>query len=169
LIPASASDPAERRILNIVEEMAIASGNPVPQVYLLEEESINAFAAGTDRRNAVIGVTNGCIKLLNREELQGVIAHEFSHIHNGDMRLNLRLVALLHGILLIGLVGSFMLRSSPHRSRNKNHGAIVGMGLAFVILGYCGVFFGNLIKSAVSRQREFLADASAVQFTRNPT
>lgn len=159
---------AERKILNIVEEMAIASGNPVPPVYLLEEAGINAFAAGTDRRNAVIGVTRGCIELLDRDELQGVIAHEFSHIHNGDMRLNMRLVAILHGILMIGLAGSTTLRSLG-RGSNKNQGARLGLGLAFVVLGYCGVFFGNLIKAAVSRQREFLADASAVQFTRNPT
>ncbi|MBC6907315.1 hypothetical protein DWB84_17900 [Saccharophagus sp. K07] len=169
MILANTTDPLERRMLNVVEEMAIASGNPVPPVYVLDEPGINAFAAGTDRRNAVIGVTRGCLELLNREELQGVVAHEFSHIHNGDMKLNLRLVAVLHGILLIGLIGSYMLRSSSSRSRNKNHGAVVGMGLALVVLGYCGIFFGNLIKAAVSRQREFLADASAVQFTRNPT
>lgn len=168
LVLPNTRDAMERKVLNVVEEMAIASGNPVPPVYLLEEPGINAFAAGSDRRNAVIGVTRGCIELLNRDELQGVIAHEFSHIHNGDMQLNLRLVAVLHGILLIGLLGSMLLRSSSRHSR-KNHGAQVGLGLAFVVLGYCGVFFGNLIKAAVSRQREFLADASAVQFTRNPT
>ncbi len=168
LILPNTRDAMERKILNIVEEMAIASGNPVPQVYLLDEPGINAFAAGTDRRNAVIGVTRGCIELLNRDELQGVVAHEFSHIHNGDMRLNLRLVSVLHGILLIGLIGAMLLRSSSRHSR-KNHGAQLGLGLAFVVLGYCGVFFGNLIKAAVSRQREFLADASAVQFTRNPS
>ncbi len=168
LLP-NTNDAMERKILNIVEEMAIASGNPVPPVYLLDEPGINAFAAGTDRRNAVIGVTRGCIELLNRDELQGVVAHEFSHIHNGDMRLNMRLVAVLHGILLIGLIGSMMLRSSARRSNNKNHGAQIGLGLVLVVLGYCGVFFGNLIKAAVSRQREFLADASAVQFTRNPS
>lgn len=168
LILPNTSNPTERKILNVVEEMAIASGNPVPPVYLLDEAGINAFAAGTDRRNAVIGVTRGCIDLLNRDELQGVVAHEFSHIHNGDMRLNLRLVAILHGILLIGLIGSMLLRSSSRHSR-KNQGAQLGLGLAFVVLGYCGVFFGNLIKAAVSRQREFLADASAVQFTRNPS
>ena len=167
-IPSSSNDPDERKVLNVVEEMAIASGNPVPAVYLLDDHSINAFAAGTDRRNAVIGVTRGCIQLLSRDELQGVIAHEFSHIHNGDMRINLRLVALLHGILIIGLIGSFLLRSSAFGSRNKNRGAQIGLGLAFLILGYCGIFFGNIIKAAVSRQREFLADASAVQFTRNP-
>lgn len=168
LVLPNTRDAMEHKVLNVVEEMAIASGNPVPPVYLLEEPGINAFAAGSDRRNAVIGVTRGCIELLNRDELQGVIAHEFSHIHNGDMQLNLRLVAVLHGILLIGLLGSMLLRSSSRHSR-KNHGAQVGLGLAFVVLGYCGVFFGNLIKAAVSRQREFLADASAVQFTRNPT
>jgi Zn-dependent protease with chaperone function/uncharacterized tellurite resistance protein B-like protein len=168
LIPPNTRDPEEKKVLNVVEEMAIASGNPVPQVYVLEESAINAFAAGSDRRNAVIGITRGAMELLNREELQGVIAHEFSHIHNGDMRLNLRLVAILHGILVIGLIGSFLLRSTARRSNDKNRGAQVGLGLALVILGYCGVFFGNLIKAAVSRQREFLADASAVQFTRNP-
>ncbi len=168
LILSNTSNAMERKVLNVVEEMAIASGNPVPPVYLLDEAGINAFAAGTDRRNAVVGVTRGCIELLSRDELQGVIAHEFSHIHNGDMRLNLRLVAILHGILLIGLIGSMLLRSSSRHNR-KNQGAQLGLGLAFVVLGYCGVFFGNLIKAAVSRQREFLADASAVQFTRNPS
>ncbi len=165
--PAS-SDADERKILNVIEEMAIASGNPVPPVYLLDEPAINAFAAGSDRRTAVIGVTKGCISQLNREELQGVIAHEFSHIHFGDMRLNLRLVGLLHGILLIGLIGSHLLRSGSYHGGRRNRGGQVGAGLVLVILGYVGVFFGNIIKAAVSRQREFLADASAVQFTRNP-
>jgi Zn-dependent protease with chaperone function len=167
LIPPNTGNPQERKILNIVEEMAIASGNPVPPVYVMEESAINAFAAGTDRRNAVIGITRGALSLLNRDELQGVIAHEFSHIHNGDMRLNLRLVALLHGILVIGLIGSLLVRTTSRRN-SKNQGAQLGLGLVLLILGYCGVFFGNLIKAAVSRQREFLADASAVQFTRLP-
>jgi len=167
LILPNTSDLQERKILNIVEEMAIASGNAVPQVYVLEEPAINAFAAGTDRRNAVIGITRSALELLNREELQGVIAHEFSHIHNGDMRINLRLVAILHGILVIGLIGSLLMRTTARRN-SKSQGAQIGLGLILLILGYCGVFFGNLIKAAVSRQREFLADASAVQFTRNP-
>src|SRR5690606_27305877 len=141
LILPNTHDAMERKILNVVEEMAIASGNPVPPVYLLDEPGINAFAAGTDRRNAVIGVTRGCIELLNRDELQGVMAHEFSHIHNGDMRLNLRLVSILHGILLISLIGSMLLRSSARHNR-KNQGAQLGLGLAFVVLGYCGLFFG---------------------------
>ncbi len=163
----------ERKILNVVEEMSIASGTPVPPVYLIEDEAINAFAAGHTPQDAVIGVTRGCIRLLTRDELQGVIAHEFSHIFHGDMRLNLRLVALLNGILLLGLIGEFLLRSSSHRrtfgsSKNKSPAAIMGLGLGLVIIGYTGTFFGKLIKAAVSRQREFLADASAVKFTRNP-
>lgn len=161
----------ERKLLNIVEEMAIASGNPVPPVYVLDEDGINAFAAGLSRRDCVIGVTRGCANLLNRDELQGVIAHEFSHIHNGDMRLNMRLIAILHGILLVGLIGYFFLRSSAGyrvSSRSKNNGAQIGLAMGLIAIGYAGTFFGNLIKAAVSRQREFLADASAVQYTRNP-
>lgn len=160
----------ELKILNVVEEMAIASGLPVPPVYLIEDDAINAFAAGYRQQDAVIGITRGAIRLLDRDELQGVIAHEFSHIFNGDMRLNLRLVGWLHGLLLIALLGRGLLRvpRSMNRRRNQSAGAIVGLGLLFTVLGYAGVLFGNLIKSAVSRQREFLADASAVQFTRNP-
>jgi Zn-dependent protease with chaperone function len=164
----------ERVLLNVVEEMAIASGTPVPRVYLLEQESaINAFAAGTTPQNAVIGVTRGTIDSLSRDELQGVIAHEFSHILNGDMKLNLRLIGLLHGILLIAMIGYFLLRTSSRTVRTSSNSKKGGnplplLGLLLLIIGYIGVFFGNLIKSAVSRQREFLADASAVQFTRYP-
>jgi Zn-dependent protease with chaperone function len=165
-------DPKERRALNVVEEMAIAAGLPVPTVYLLpNEEGINAFAAGFTPQDAVIGVTRGAIALLNREELQGVIAHEFSHIFNSDIRLNLRLMGVLHGILVIALIGYYILRASGRaasRSRKGGAAAIPLAGLALVVIGYVGVFFGRVIKSAVSRQREFLADASAVQFTRNP-
>jgi len=155
--------------------MAIASGTPVPPVYLMEnEEGINAFAAGYSPRDAVIGVTRGCVQQLSREELQGVIAHEFSHILNGDMRLNIRLIGILNGILVIGMIGYFLLRASiytPRRSsRDKGGGvmAILAIGAGLAIIGFVGTFFGNLIKAAVSRQREFLADASAVQFTRHP-
>lgn len=167
------ANPDEKKILNVVEEMAIASGTPVPPVYIIEDEAINAFAAGHTPQDAVIGVTRGCIRVLNRDELQGVIAHEFSHIFHGDMKLNMRLVALLNGILLLGLVGEFLLRSSSHRSafrssKDKSPAALMGLGLGLMIIGYTGTFFGNLIKAAVSRQREFLADASAVKFTRNP-
>ncbi len=172
LDPANTSNADERKILNVVEEMAIASGVPVPPVYLLENETgINAFAAGHTTGNAVIAVTTGCIRHLSRDELQGVIAHEFSHILNGDMRLNIRLMGILFGILLIGLTGWVILRSSGGRggdNRREDKNALPLIGLALYIIGYSGVFFGNLIKAAVSRQREFLADASAVQFTRNP-
>ena len=170
-------DPDERKILNVVEEMAIASGTPVPPVYLLEhEDGINAFAAGYTPGDAVIGVTRGCIRNLSRDELQGVIAHEFSHILNGDMRLNIRLIGVLYGILLISMTGWIIFRSTAgfSGSSDRDDGDKRGgnpwplVGLALYVLGYVGVFFGNLIKAAVSRQREFLADASAVQFTRNP-
>lgn len=164
-------DDDERKILNVVEEMAIASGMPVPPVYLIEENAINAFAAGFRQEDAVIGITRGSIQQLSRDELQGVIAHEFSHICNGDMKLNIRLIGWLYGIMVIGMIGYFILRGSIYRgsSRGKdNKGGIMFLALGLVIIGYGGTFFGNLIKAAVSRQREFLADASAVQFTRNP-
>ena len=169
LIPASTEDFLEKRLLNIVEEMAIASGVPVPPVYLMEKEKgINAFAAGFAPEDAVIGITRGALDTLDREELQGVIAHEFSHILNGDMWLDLKIVGFLHGILLIALIGRSILRGSSRSRNNKNSGAAVIFGLVLLILGYIGVLCGKLIKSAVSRQREYLADASGVQFTRNP-
>ena len=168
LVRRDTTDPELRRALNVVEEMAIASGSPVPPVYLLsDEEGINAFAAGFTTGDAVIGLTRGTIRDLSRDELQGVVAHEFSHILNGDMRLNLRLIGILHGILLIGLIGSRVLRSTSHRS-SKNSGGAAILGLGLMAIGSGGTFFGSLIKASVSRQREFLADASAVQFTRNP-
>ncbi|MFC1845132.1 M48 family metalloprotease, partial [Thermodesulfobacteriota bacterium] len=140
-----------------------------PPVYLLEKEKgINAFAAGFTPDDAVIGVTRGSLETLNRDELQGVIAHEFSHILNGDMWLDLKLVGFLHGILLIALIGRSILRGSSRSRNNKNSGGFVLLGLVLLLLGYLGVLFGKLIKSGVSRQREYLADASAVQFTRNP-
>jgi len=169
------TDPDERKLLNVVEEMAIASGVPVPRVFLLEgEDSINAFAAGFAAADAVVAATSGCIRQLSRDELQGVIAHEFSHVLNGDMRLNIRLMGVLNGILVIGMVGYWIMRSTlgaGRGSRSSKKGSslpIVLLGLAVMVIGFIGVFFGKLIKSAVSRQREFLADASAVQFTRNP-
>ncbi len=174
IIPRSSSDPLHKKILNVVEEMAIASGTPVPQVYILNEQGINAFAAGWKTTNAVIGITQGALERLSRDELQGVIAHEFSHIFNGDMRLNIRLIAILHGILMIGMLGRMILRSLRYaRSSRSNKGGgqallvILGIGGALAVVGYTGTFFGNWIKSLISRQREFLADASAVQFTRS--
>ncbi len=179
LVDGSSREPAERRLLNIVEEMAIASGTPVPQVYVLDrEEGINAFAAGYTSGDSVIGVTRGALKHLDRDELQGVIAHEFSHILNGDVRLDVRLIGVLHGILLLALIGEILMRmmqyapssrrSSDGEKKDNSALAFFLMGLALYLIGYLGVFFGRLIQAAVSRQREFLADASAVQFTRNP-
>jgi Zn-dependent protease with chaperone function len=170
LVTSSTADPAEQQLLNVVEEMAIAAGISVPAVYVLDQESgINAFAAGFTPNDAVIGVTRGTLELLNRDELQGVIGHEFSHILNGDMRLNLHLVGLLHGILLIYIIGRVIFRTSGGRSRSKEKGdPFLLFGLALILIGGIGLICGRLIKSAVSRQREFLADASAVQFTRNP-
>ncbi|MFC1489409.1 M48 family metallopeptidase, partial [Thermodesulfobacteriota bacterium] len=169
-------DPDKRRLLNVVEEMAIASGVTVPRVYVLEhEQGINAFAAGITPGNAVVAVTSACMKRLDRDELQGVVAHEFSHILNGDMRLNIRLIGIINGILIIAIIGRAILRgASSGRSRSsstKGSGgmASLALGLSLIIVGYIGVLFGKLIKSAVSRQREFLADAAAVQFTRNPS
>ena len=165
----NSTDFLEKRLLNVVEEIAIASGVPVPPVYVMDQEKgINAFAAGFSPDDAVIGITRGALEILNREEIQGVIAHEFSHILNGDMRLDLKLVGFLHGILLIALIGRSILHGSSRSRNSKNSGGAVIFGLILLILGYIGVLFGKLIKSAVSRQREFLADASAVQFTRNP-
>lgn len=166
LVPGS-GDIHERRVLNIVEEMAIASSTPVPPVYVLDEESINAFAAGFSPSDAVIGVTRGTIVKLSREQLQGVIAHEFSHILHGDMRLNIRLIGMLHGIMVLGLMGYYLMRTAGVSRRGKNGNGIIFLGLGLIVIGAAGTFFGNLIKAAVSRQREFLADASAVQFTRS--
>ena len=171
-------DLAERRLLNVVEEMALASGVPVPPVYVMDEEpSINAFAAGYAPGDAVIGVSKGCLTYLTRDELQGVMAHEFSHILNGDMRLNTRLTGVLHGIVIIALIGWILIRmvgsSRPRSSRDDKGGggailAIMATGAGLVAIGGIGWLFAKIIRAAVSRQRECLADASAVQFTRNP-
>jgi Zn-dependent protease with chaperone function len=169
-----ARDPAERRLLNIVEEMAIASGVAVPPVFVLrDEQGINAFAAGYAPNQAVVAVTRGALEQLNRDELQAVIGHEFSHILNGDMRLNVRMIGVLAGILFIGTIGQFLLRiagrsGSSSRDDGKLRVALFAGGLALLVIGYVGLFFGRLIKASVSRQREYLADASSVQFTRNP-
>ncbi|MDR0666488.1 MAG: M48 family metallopeptidase [Campylobacteraceae bacterium] len=155
-------------LLNVVDEMSIASGIPSPPVYLLDkDDTINAFAAGMTYDDAVIGVTKGSIDLLTRDELQGVIAHEFSHIFNGDMKLNIRSIGVLNGILLVGLAGEFITRTLSKSSR-KNGGIIILLGLVLYCVGYIGLFFGSLIKAAINRQREYLADASAAQFTRHP-
>jgi Zn-dependent protease with chaperone function/uncharacterized tellurite resistance protein B-like protein len=164
-------DPLERRLLNVVEEMAIAAGVRLPKVYVMDEESgINAFAAGYDVSNAVVAVTRGTLEALNRDELQGVVAHEFSHILNGDTWLNIKMMGTLAGIVFIGAIGEFLMRSQRDSDSRDARAAIAifAVGLALFIIGYVGLFFARLIKAAVSRQREFLADASSVQFTRNP-
>jgi Zn-dependent protease with chaperone function len=160
-------------LINIVEEMAIASGIPVPEVYVLEQEQgINAFAAGLDPSNAAVAVTRGALERLNRDELQGVVAHEFSHILNGDMRLNQRLMGLSFGILVLSLMGRWLLRTLRLRRGGRSSGAVVAgvaLGAMLTIIGSIGLFFSRLIKAGLSRQRESLADASAVQFTRDPS
>jgi len=174
LVHQATTDARERRALNVVAEMAIASGLPVPPLYVIEAPSINAFAAGFGTSDAVIGLNRGTLDHLTRDELQGVVAHEFSHLLNGDTRLNVRLLALLHGILFVGLVGQGLLRGSASRGVRRSRGAgggalpILVLGLGMLVIGYAGTFFGKLIKAAVSRQREYLADAASVQFTRNP-
>lgn len=169
-IPRDTRDRLEKRFLNVVEEMAIASGVRIPKAYVMDDEAgINAFAAGYDVSNAVIAVTRGTLETLSRDELQGVVGHEYSHILNGDMSLNIRMIGVLAGIVFIGAIGEFLLRGTRNRNSDGREAAAVGLaGLALFVIGYIGLFFARLIKAAVSRQREFLADASAVQFTRNP-
>lgn len=173
-IPGNTRELREKRLLNIVEEMAIASGVPVPPVFLLpDEKGINAFAAGFAPSDAIVAVSQGSLDYLNRDELQGVVAHEFSHILNGDMRLNIRLMGMIHGIVIISIVGLYLMdtmsRSRSSSSKKSNSlMQIFLLGVALYVLGAVGAFFGTLIQAAVSRQREFLADASAIQFTRNP-
>jgi Zn-dependent protease with chaperone function len=164
LVPADTTQFAYRRLRNVVEEIAIASGVPVPEIYVLEDEpAINAFAAGYTPSDAAVTVTRGSLDKLTRDELQGVIAHEFSHVLNGDMRLNIRLMGVLFGILVIGIAGRKLIQNT---GRSRDSGGIVAFGVAILVIGYIGVFFGRLIKAGISRQREYLADASAVQFTR---
>src|SRR4051812_18285012 len=167
----STTDPRLRRFVNVVEEMSIASGVPMPRLFVLEQEpGINAFAAGYSPRDAAVTVTSGALDRLNRDELQGVIGHEFSHVLNGDMRLNVRLIGLLNGILLLGLVGLRFLQFGGGRSRDSKGGSpLLVIAIALVVLGFVGQFFAGLIKAAVGRQREWLADASSVQFTRQTT
>ena len=171
LVSPATTDPLRSRLRNVVEEMAIASGVPVPEIYVLERENgINAFAAGFAPGDAAIAVTRGALELLDRDELQGVIGHEFSHILNGDMRLNIRLMGVLFGIMSIGLMGRMLLRglrfSGSGSRRGKGVPIVLLLGLGLTILGAIGVFFARVIKAGVSRQREYLADASSVQFTR---
>jgi len=171
LVESDTRDTRRRRLRNVVEEIALASGVPVPEIYVLEQEAgINAFAAGFTPSDAAVAVTRGALEKLDRNELQGVIAHEFSHILNGDMRINIRLMGALFGILLLAIIGRRVLIHSnlAGRSRDKNGAAVLLIAFGLMAVGYIGLFFGRWIKAAVSRQREYLADASAVQFTRDP-
>ncbi len=164
-----AQSAEEKRLVNLVDEMSIASGMPVPSLYLLDrEQGINAFVAGFEPTETVLVITKGALDQLTRDELQGVIGHEFSHILNGDMRLNMRLTAFLAGIQSLGQLGKFLLHPPSGRSKSKNSGVLIIFGVGLISIGFVGVLCGRIIKGAISRQREFLADASSVQFTRNP-
>lgn len=168
-VPPDTTDPQLRRLRNVIEEVAIAAGVPVPDIYLMAEETgINAFAAGYSASDAAVCVTQGCLDRLSRDELQGVIAHEFSHVLNGDMRLNIRLMGLLFGILVLAVVGRRVIWFGGGRSNRRDGGGgqVWMIGLALIVVGYIGYFFARLIQAAVARSRESLADASAVQFTR---
>lgn len=172
LIDPNSSNPQERKLLNVVEEIAIAAGLPIPPVYILNTKQINAFAAGLSKDDAAITVTSGTLMLLNREELQGVVAHEFGHIYNGDMKISMRLAAMCMGFFFILYFALRILQFSSFRSRSndeKGGNPVLIVALIFLIAGTFTWLFGTLLKSAVSRQREYLADACAVQFTRNPT
>ncbi len=168
LLKSNTTDPDERRLVNVVEEMSIASGVPMPLVYVIDDEhGINTFAAGHKPGDATITVTHGCLKVLSRDELQGVIGHEYSHILNGDIGLNLRLMGTIFGILCVAIIGRVLLQAA-RGTRGREPMPLILLGFVLVAVGYIGIFFGRLIQAAVSRQREFLADASSVQFTRNP-
>jgi len=178
-VETNTADPDEQRLRNVVEEMAIASGMSVPEIYVLDNErGINAFSAGHTRDDVAIGVTRGCLKLLTRDELQGVIAHEFSHILNGDTRLNLRLMGLMHGLFWPTIVGRVLARGSPQapdmddsifdEDTNPFFLPTAPIGVLFLIVGGISSPCVRLIKSLICRKREWLADAAAVQFTRNP-
>ena len=167
----------ERQCLNVVEELAIAAALPVPPVYVLADSSINAFAVGLTSRDAVVGLTRGCIEKLTRDQLEGVVGHELSHIRNGDTRLNLRLIGLLFGLTCLSVIGAMFVLSAAdavRRSRGRKgepNGLVLGLGVAGVVLciaGGVGVGLSHVLKAAISRQREFLADASSIQLTGNP-
>jgi Zn-dependent protease with chaperone function len=166
-ISSKTTDSSERRLVNVVEEMAIASGIPVPKIYVMDSEyNINAFAAGLTLSDAAVTVTRGTLDKLTRDELQGVVAHEFSHILNGDMRLNVQLIGILYGILFLGIAGRKFL--SGGRVSLRIGIPAMAAGLFLTVIGYIGSFLGRMLQYGISRQQEMLADASAVQFTRNP-
>ncbi len=165
-------DLKEKQLINIVEEMSIASGTPVPKIYVLKSDGINAFAAGFDINNAAICVTSRTLEVMNRDELSGIIGHEFSHILNGDMKLNLKLMGMVSGLMFIYYIGARILGNSNSRSRSRSNskdgGGVYIVAIVFMLLGGLGWLLTSLLKSMISRKREYLADASSVQFTRNP-
>lgn len=168
-------EPSETRLRNVVQEMSIASGVPVPEIFVLDgENSINAFAAGTRTENAAVAVSRGALEKLSRDELQAVVGHEFSHILNGDMRLNMRLCGWIFGLMMISLAGNILFRAglmqprSRSREKNNSGGIVILIGVGFIVIGFISQIFAQIIQAAVSRSRERLADASATQFTRNP-
>ena len=175
LLTKESAYPKEAVLLNIVEEIALASSLPVPKVYLINANEINAFAAGLNPNDAVIAVTVGSLEKLNRDELQGVIAHEFGHIANADMLIGMRLAAMVMGFYFVLYIAIRMMqvsgiRGNRNESQGKGNGGNV-LALAAIILVVAGAFMwlaGSILKSMVSRQREYLADASSAQFTRNP-
>lgn len=171
-------DPKERQLLNIVEEIALATSLPVPPVYILDAHEINAFAAGTSPENAAITVTRGCLYALKRDELQGVLAHEFGHIYNRDMTIGMRVAAMIMGFFVVSYIGLRLLqgaawsgegsRRDDNDDRRGGSSPIVVVALIFLVAGSLTWFFGSILQAMVSRQREYLADASSVQYTRNP-
>jgi len=172
LVDPYTQDPKERQLINIVEEIALATSLPVPPVYILKAEEINAFAAGTSPQNAAITVTTGCLYALNRDELQGVLAHEFGHIYNRDMTIGMRVAAMIMGFFIVTYIGLRLLQfgSYSRRSNDQKNGGnpMVIIGLVFLVAGAVTWFFGSILQAMVSRQREYLADACSVQYTRNP-
>lgn len=168
-VPPNTQDPDEKKLLNIVQETALASSVPVPSVYILPAHEINAFAAGLTSQNAVIAITEGALEKLNRDEIQGVIAHEFGHVYNGDMLISMRLAAMIMGFFFVLYVGLRLLGSGGRsRENGKGGNPVVIAAVLLMLAGAITWFVGSILKAAVSRQREYLADASAVQFTRNP-
>ncbi|HEX5323076.1 MAG TPA: M48 family metalloprotease [Capsulimonadaceae bacterium] len=173
LLPAAPQDLGDKTLRDVVDEMAIAAGVSPPAVYVLRDEaSINAFSAGQAGKDAVIGVTAGALEKLSRDELQGVIAHEFSHILNRDTVLNMRTLAVVYALASISFIGYVLFRITSAGRWDRKSGSIIfalfAAGAALVVLGLIGGFLGRLVRASVTRQRESLADASAVQFTRNP-
>lgn len=165
-------NPQEQMLLNIVQEMAIASAIPTPPIYIIPAKQINAFAAGMNRDNAVIAISEGALNRLSRPEIQGVIAHEFGHIYNGDMKISMRLAAMVMGFMFVFYVGLRVMQFSTlssRRSQGKGGNPLALAALLFLIAGIFTWLCGSILKACISREREYLADACSVQFTRNPS